>query len=276
MKISELRQSVLDMNDGEEPDYATSIMTAGNLALNHLTRIIPSIGRATIEQDRPIYFEQSPTAGNAYVCEGVKGISFMARGSGSVAVNGETVKAWSGYMAYTPVRLVPPTETVSLTFSDLTGAVINLGFFGNIQSAAQIPLWGEYVAYDMSALTDDYISFYSSPSREGGDVVEGCIYRGSHLLVPASERGRITVSYRRKPARITLDTVENDGIIDVDRECEDLLELLVMYYVLASDGGSESLRKASLYLNQFNTMAALANAQRRKDRNDRVYTLYGW
>lgn len=276
MKLSDLRQSILDMNDGEEPDYETSIVTAANLALNHLTRVIPPVGRVTVEQRAPLFARLLPAGDVEYNAVGVGGISFEALGAGSVEVNGAVVRSWSGFLSYTPVRFIPPSDEVSLKFVGITGAVSNLGFFDRVSDVTQIPIVGEYVAYDMNTLTNDYISFLSSPSREGGSAVEGCVYRAHELLVPSSERGRITIPYKRKPRKITLDSVVNDAEIDVDRECEDLLELLTMYYILAADAGGESLRKAAMYLNQFNTMAALASTQRRRGRNDGVYTRYGW
>lgn len=273
MKISDLKQYVVDLNDGEEPDYATMIVSATNLSLNHLNRIIPMTATVTIEQDESILEELGVVdTAESYSGEDVKGISFEARGSGSVLVNGVTVKSWSGYTSYTPVRFVPSSTTVTLTFSGITGSIANLGFFGNIISLALIPLLGEFVTYDMNALSSDYISFHSSPIRDGGDIVRGCSFRGSKLLVPVTERGRITVPYKRKPTLVTLDSVVNDSEIDVDRECEDLLALLVSYYVNLEDNRN----KAMIYLEQFNQAAAIAKATRMNNRNDRVYTLYGW
>lgn len=273
MKISELEQIIKDLNDGEEPDYETSIVSATNLALNHLNRIIPSLGTASIEQDEPILTEVGDVdTDESYEGEDVKGISFEARGSGSVLVNDVVVKTWSGYTSYTPVRFIPASTTVKLTFSGIVGAVQNLGFFASVISETLIPIFGEYVEYDMTKLASDYINFTSSPCRSGGDAVPNCIYRGTKLLIPSSERGRITVRYKRKPTAIDLDSVENDDEIDIDPECEDLLSLLVAYHITLEDNRN----KALIYLEQFNQMAALAKAQRFKDRNDTVYTLYGW
>lgn len=273
MKISELKQIVVDLNDGEEPDYETTLVSALNLALNHLNRIIPFTKTIAIEQDKPVLaIKGDVNTATAYTGWGVNGISFEARGEGSVLINGVVIKSWDRCTSYTPIRIIPPSDNVILTFSGIAGAIANLGFFANVLSEELIPIVGDMISYDMSRLTEDFISFHVPPSRDGGDYLPGFIYRPPLLLVPASETGRIHISYKRKPARISLQSVVNDEDIDVDRECEDLLGLLCGYYV-----NLESNRdKALVILNTFNAQAALAITGRRSVQNNQVYTRYGW
>ena len=267
MKLSDLKLIVEDLNEGEQPDTDTAIVSSTNLALNHLNRVIPMTKSIVIEQDEPILAVLGEVnTETEYEAEDVAGISFEARGAGNVVINGVTVKSWAGYTTYTPIRITPGESDVTVV---LTGDIYNLGFFGNVHGA--IPVLGTMISYDMNTLADDYISFYSPPSRDGGEPVPGYIFRTPNLLIPVTERGRVTVDYKRKPTRVTLDSVVNDDDIDIDAECEDLLALLVAHYITM---GTDE-RKSKKYLDLFMTQAALALTQRTKDTNNNVYT-NGW
>lgn len=52
MDWGQLIQALVDLNDGETIDNDTTVVSAANLALNHLSRLIPSRGYISIDQDK--------------------------------------------------------------------------------------------------------------------------------------------------------------------------------------------------------------------------------
>lgn len=275
MKLSDLRQAVVELNDGENIDRDSALITATNLALGHIARIIPAEGSVTITQDKPLAGVAGAvdTDHATFTVSGASGIVFRTRGSGALNNGATTIRTWTGYTDIKTVRVfINPAADMTLSFKDVVGGVWDFAVFPYISSEAAIPEYGEYVAYDLKARREDFISPLRHPMTRQGDPVSGCFYQQTHLYVPSCLVGDIVVRYKRKQNIVTHTALSNDDEVDIDAGIEDILPLLVSYYIWLEDEPS----KAEGFLRLFNTYVALAKSESRSDGNRRVYSVNDW
>lgn len=198
MNWQQLIQALVDLNDGETIENDTSVVSAANLALDHLSRLLPSRGYISITQD-----------------------------SSTVDVPGKVdTSSVPGYVLYRP-----------------TGLALDLIALSGCPHTPR----GTYIA--------------------GARLVDGCI------LLPTGFSGVAVVEYRRQHERVTLDTVEHNGEIDVQPGCEDLMTLAMAYYIWLEDEPT----KAERFLQMFNAQAAYElRARSGVPHSEAVTDAYGW
>lgn len=276
MKLSYIMQALVDLNDGENIEYETTFITAANLALDHISRIVPEERTAYITAVAPVvaFLGDVDTSG-VYRAEGIRAIALRATGRGKLLVNGEQAAAWRSLGKYTDVRVYLDEATdVELKFDGISGAVKDMALWQfDYGSVDDIPVYGHTVRYDMRRIAPDYGGHVCTPIDVAtGREVRRCVIDSPYIMLPPAYVGEASVIYRHKPLHITLDDVENDVDIDIAPEYEDLVPLGMSYYVWLEDEPD----KAKFFLARFNEAAALARQARRRPGGDTVISYNGW
>lgn len=262
MKISYLEQALVDLNDGESIERDSTFVTAANLALGHISRIIPEERTAYIEAVAPIIGVVGEVdTSRVYSGAGVCTVSFRAKGRGKLICEGEVLTAWTSLTGWREVciRFDAPRD-VAISFAEVRGTVRDLALL-DVEYAedGDVPMFGSAVRYDMRRIAPDYGGFIKSPvNAVSGRVIQGAVMESPYLKLPYTFAGEAAVTYRHSPMRVTLDDVGNDAEIDIRVEYEDLLPLCMAYYVWLEDEPT----KAAFFLARFNEMASLAAQQR--------------
>ena len=261
MKLSYLEQALVDLNDGENIERDTTFVTAANLALGHISRIVPEERTAYIEAVAPVVgIRGKVDTGRTYTARGVASLSLRAQGRGKLICDGEVLTAWTSLSTWREVRLrFEYPRDVVITFEGVSGVVRDMALWQREYAAeADVPMYGDTVRYDMSRIAPDYGGFIKSPvNAMTGRDIRGSVMASPYIQLPYSFEGEAAVAYRHSPLRLTLDDVANDVDIDIAPEYEDLLPLCMAYYVWLEDEPN----KASFFLARFNEMAALAAQQ---------------
>ena len=158
MKLSELKQALVDLNDGENIEYETSFVTAANLALGHISRIVPEERTTTIDVAAPwVGVVGKVNTAAVYNGRGVRSISLRAVGNGKLMSGGRKLAAWQtkGVIRDVCVRL-DEVEDIELSFSDIEGGVYDLALWSlDFGTAENTPLYGTLVRYDMRVYAPD-------------------------------------------------------------------------------------------------------------------------
>lgn len=276
MKLSYIRQALVDLNDGENIEYETTFITAANLALDHISRIVPEERTAYIEAVAPVvaFLGDVDTSG-VYRAEGIRAIALRATGRGKLLVNGEQAAAWRSLGKYTDVRVYLDEATdVELKFVGISGAVKDMALWQfDYGSVDDVPVYGHTVRYDMRRIAPDYGGHACTPiDTTTGREIRRCAIDSPYIMLPPAYVGEASVIYRHKPRHITLDDVGNDSDIDIAPEYEDLIPLCMAYYVWLEDEPD----KAKFFLQRFNEAASLARQAHRRPGSDTVVSYNGW
>lgn len=276
MKLSETKQALVDLNDGENIENETSFVTAANRALGHISRIVPEERTAYIEAGAPALGMLGTADVRAvHSVSGVSAITFRASGRGKLMADGEQLAAWlsPGVLKDVRVYLNAP-EDLALSFKDVQGEVRDLAVWTrDFGSAERIPMYGRHIRYDMRVIAPDYEGFPRTPvDVDTGRQIPRCIIEPPYLLIPCGFVGEAAVTYKRRLRRITLDDVANDADIDIAPEYEDLVPLCMAYYVWLEDEPD----KAAFFLARFNEAAALARQTYRRPGSASVISYNGW
>ncbi len=107
-----------------------------------------------------------------------------------------------------------------------------------------IPDGSAIKSFDLRSLYSDFLSFAGPATDASGKIIENCKLIDGHVELPSSFKGEIRISYRRLPETVTAE-YEND--IDIPREYDKLLPLLVSFYVWLD----LDVSKANCYLEQY-------------------------
>lgn len=109
-------------------------------------------------------------------------------------------------------------------------SVYDFSVFDEVYSikAKDIPDGGAFRCFDLRSLYSDFLSFAGPATDASGNIIENCRLMDGKMELPSSYKGEIRISYRRLPETVTVN-YEND--IDIPRELEHLLPLLVASYV---------------------------------------------
>ncbi len=276
MKLSYIEQALVDLNDGENIEYDTTFITAANLALDHISRIVPEERTAYIQAVAPVVaFLGDVDTGGIYRAEGVRGIALRAMGRGKLLINGEQAAAWRSAGKYTDVRVYLEGATdATISFEGVVGLVKDLAVWAHdYGSIDDIPVYGHTVRYDMRRVVSDYGGHACTPVDVAtGREIRRCIVESPYIMLPPAYVGEASVIYRHRPLHITLDDVKNDIDIDIAPEYEDLIPLCMAYYVWLEDEPN----KAAFFLARFNEAASLARQSHRRPGSDTVISYNGW
>lgn len=276
MKLSYIEQALVDLNDGENIEYETTFITAANLALDHISRIVPEERTAYIQAVAPVVaFLGDVDTGGIYRTEGVRAIALRAMGRGKLLINGEQAAAWRSAGKYTDVRVYLEGATdATISFEGVAGSVKDLAVWAHdYGSVDDIPVYGHTVRYDMRRVVSDYGGHACTPIDVAtGREIRRCIVESPYIMLPPAYVGEASVIYRHRPLHITLDDVKNDVDIDIAPEYEDLVPLCMAYYVWLEDEPN----KAAFFLARFNEAASLARQSHRRPGSDTVISYNGW
>lgn len=276
MKLSYIEQALVDLNDGENIEYETTFITAANLALDHISRIVPEERTAYIQAVAPaVAFLGDVDTGGVYREKGVRAIALRAMGRGKLLINGEQAAAWRSAGKYTDVRVYLEGATdATISFEGVAGSVKDLAVWAHdYGSVDDIPVYGHTVRYDMRRVVSDYGGHACTPIDVAtGREIRRCIVESPYIMLPPAYVGEASVIYRHRPLHITLDDVKNDVDIDIAPEYEDLIPLCMAYYVWLEDEPN----KAAFFLARFNEAASLARQSHRRPGSDTVISYNGW
>lgn len=276
MKLSYIQQALVDLNDGENIEYETSFVTAANLALGHISRIVPEERTVLIETGAPaLAIVGDVDLHGAYSASGVQAVTLRASGKGKLMAGDVQLAAWVSPGAYKDVRVyLPEAAELTVSFKDTVGRVCDLALWArDFGERERIPMFGGHVRYDMRALVPDFGGRLRVPvDAVTGVEVRRCFIDPPYVMVPYSYEGDLAVTYERRLQRISLDDVANDIDIDISPEHEDLVPLCMAYYIWLEDEPN----KAAFFLARFNEAAALARQVHKRPGSDAVISYNGW
>jgi ABC-type transport system substrate-binding protein len=115
----------------------------------------------------------------------------------------------------------------------------------------------DYLFFDMSALTDDFLAFDTHPVRiDDGDVYkafgEYTIEGNDTLVIPGNVRGTVKIFYKASHTPYVPGTGMDEVELPLKRRIHHLVPLLAAYYVWLDDDPT----KAAQYFNQYETASA--------------------
>lgn len=276
MKLSDIMQALVDLNDGENIEYKTSFVTAANLALGHISRIVPEERTVLIEAGAPaLAITGKVDVAGVYQALGVRAITLRASGKGKLMAGDTQLAAWVSPGVYKDVKvyLEKPIDG-DFTFKGVGGTVCDLALWDrDFGSGENVPVYGGHVKYDMSTLVHDFGGEMRTPvDSTSGTTIRRCYIDPPYVMLPSTYVGDAVVTYQRRLQRITLDDVANDTDIDIAPQYEDLVPLCMAYYVWLEDEPN----KAAFFLSRFNEAAALARQVQKRPGSDAVISYNGW
>lgn len=124
----------------------------------------------------------------------------------------------------------------------------------------------QYLYYDMSELTDDFLAFGKNPVR----IDDGTVYKPfgdyeiddySTLVISGAVKGKIAVYYRAEHEAYTADTPDTDEI-PLPKRVHYLVPLLAAYFVWLDDDAT----KAAQYYNAYERESQAVIAETNKPR----------
>ena len=125
-----------------------------------------------------------------------------------------------------------------------TFEVLNIAVFESVKNEKEDDLfpYGEPFEYKIDEYSKNFHSFVSLPRDEYGRVISGASLSGNKMLIPWDYRGKINLSYKVAPPKISIDGCDDE--IPISREIEHLIPLLSAAYFWVDD----SPEKAEYYL----------------------------
>lgn len=281
MTVAELYNQTAQLGFEDSLENGERFYFAANRALLQVSALRPAISSYVVNHrpmknmaDRTSFAPIEISEEICFTATDVKSYYFEADGSGvaflEAFIGGEWIvcgrieltgaRRFSAYKGFVkrdgeyisaPVRL---RFTVAYLYS-----VKNIAFYRHIYSDvdSDIPAYEPFVAYDLSTLTDDFLSLVSPPisteDRYSQLTGEYRVENGSRILFPYDASGLYKVLYRRRPAEIssTSNASTNDEVIDLDPELCTLLPILIASYVWVEDEPD----MAEYYLNLYRERA---------------------
>lgn len=307
MKVSELYRQVAQLGFEETLENGSRFYYALNRALLQVAAIRPAISSyiinhrvlknllsgsslTPIERSKDLCFEAT----------GAKSYYFEADGNGQVnidiydptaeklwrTIHTEDLKSSGNFVAYKGLikdgkSFVSDGARVRLCFTgNYLYYVKNIAMYSNVYSddPKDIPEYGAFASYDMSKLTDDFLSFDSPPIKADGDLVvlnQGYRIEGNTtVVIPYNAEGCYKVLYKRKPKQIAgiIDPSENETVIDLDPELCELMPLLIAAYIWLEDEPD----MAGFYLNLYRERAAEIELRTSIPKSVTIRSVNGW
>lgn len=199
------------------------------------------LSRPTLIFDNLTHTEKSS---ESFLLSG-KAYSFTVSGTGSFIVEENGVR--KEYSFSSPLYLwrgfINGDATLTF-FGEFTFEVFNLAVFKTVRSDKEDELfaYGEPFEYNLGTLRDDFYCIASAPTDENDMAIEGAMVRGNRLIVPWGYNGRIKITYKIKPPRISAESPSEE--IEISEESRHLVALLASAYYWIDDAPE----KAEFYL----------------------------
>ena len=282
MTVSELYQQVAQLGFEDSLESDERFYFAANRAILQVNSIRPAISSYMINH-RPlknlIAAETfSPVECSSELCftaTGAKSYYFEADGKGSVYIERLNGDEWEiiGEVSLSSSGIFRAYKGFIKKDGEFVSGPVRLRFVGEYlyyvkcvamyayiysESENDIPTYGALVPYDLSSLTDDFLSLECPPIKAESDLTilnRGYFLDGqSTLLFPYDSKGCFKVLYRRRPRSLeNIGAAEDDTTeIDLDTELCALLPLLVASYLWLEDEPD----MASYYLTLYRERAA--------------------
>lgn len=169
-------------------------------------------------------------------------------------------RAFKAYKGFIKQDGQPICASVRLRFAgEYIYSVKNVALYRHLYSDSvdDIPAYEPYTRYDISALTDNFLSLATPPIAEADGLTylnQGYgVENGRVILLPYEVRGVFKVMYNRKPTPIVMGEEEGAEsiVVDLDEDLCALLPILIASYVWVDD----EPEKANYYLNLYRERA---------------------
>ncbi len=276
MTLNELKNSVLDLGFETSFDNEEMLLPALRRALHliHIERprlktvhfgVKPAIGRLIEES---IFHKggediKIPVSGIA--------VSFKVSGEGYLKIdyaNISETREFYGNMS--EIKIILRGESAITFCGEFNYSVYSLAEYDTLYSEGEcnIPIWGEAPSFNIEKIFGDFLAPNDAPEVDGKKVLGARLEEGV-LYLPKNFSGEISLTYRRAPRYISGEDGEEE--IDISRECEELLPLLVASYLWLDDDSDKANYYMALYKDAMATI---------KVTNPRsvgaIYTTNGW
>ena len=123
---------------------------------------------------------------------------------------------------------------------------------------------------DLSEHDERFIAFRTPPKKNQTEDIKGAFTYGTKAFIPKDYSGFVFVEYKRQPE--VLSFAASDSVLDVSKECEHLLGLLVASYLLLD--GNEAL--ADYYMSLYSEGMASVKIYNRRAHNAEYKDTTGW
>lgn len=291
MKVIDLYNEVAGLGFETELEYKDAFFYAVNAALHQINRIRPKYGMSllnTRSYPSSVLGDISKGVLNSFaplVVLSPSAYSFkVLHGRGALRIEKEVNGQWELYkeVPYAPIvkGIIEDNITARFVFNNYgVVGISNFAIYKDVPyaTAEEVPIYDKYVAFDMSTLTSDFLSFdsnlfpYQHIASQYYFVQNSTIYLRYEILSLLGEG--LHVSYLRKPTEIDKGNVDIDNIeIDLDSDLAKLLPLLVASRVWADDEPA----KAEYYLTLYREQEARIRHQDRMPKHGTVITGNRW
>ncbi|MBO7304221.1 MAG: hypothetical protein J6V09_03280 [Clostridia bacterium] len=150
-------------------------------------------------------------------------------------------------------------------------SVYGIAFFDKISGplAALIPTLSEKQEYNARDVAKDFMSPCSLPLGNGGVPIKGAEACGGKIIIPTEYEGRVVLSYKAAPQRLTGEAGEEIILPD---GTEHLFALLVAAYVWLD----EDAEKAQYYMSLYRDALSAVRFYDRSVINNAYHETLGW
>lgn len=124
--------------------------------------------------------------------------------------------------------------------------------------------------YDLKKSDERFLAFLSPPRCDQSSPIQGAFTFGTEIFIPKGYTGYVFIEYKRSPEIISYSTADTE--LDVAKECEHLVGLLVAAYLLLD--GNEAL--ADYYMNLYREGIAEVKLYNRRAYNAEYTDTTGW
>ena len=302
MTVAELYNQTAQLGFEDSLESGERFYFAANRALLQVSALRPAISSYVINHT-PLKNMVSgasfaPIARSEDLCftaTGVRSYYFEVDGNGVVYIEALDGTEWkvigrvelsgtrrfSAYRGFIRRDGVFTDATVRLRFTgEYLYSVRSVALYCHIYSdnASDIPAYEAFTSYDISKLTDDFLSLVSPPISDDGEysmLSKGYrVENGCKILLPYESSGLYKILYRRRPTAINSDTDAgaNEDLIDLDEELCSLLPILIASYVWVEDEPD----MAEYYLNLYREGAADIERRQRNAAPVIIRNKTGW
>lgn len=253
MTLNDLKEELSALGFERDIELDSSLVISVRRALATVYTERGVYGRASIEH-YPIMptlvcksFTHKAGSRETFTLNG-RAFSFTVSGSGSFFTEKDGVieehsfssplYLWRGFIC---------GETKLTFYGDFSFQVFSIAVFDSVRSAREEDLfvYGEPFEYRLRESCENFHSFASLPTDERGEEIEGVILLGDKMIIPWGYRGRINLTYKAAPPKVSRDTPDED--IPVPAETEHLIALLSAAYYWADDAPDKAEYYLSLY-----------------------------
>lgn len=260
MTLNELRESVVTLGFESGIDRDEALRCAVRRALHTIAIDRPTVASRSIFVLSPDgrlvsdVFLHTGGSSESFTLDG-RAFSFKVMGEGYCLITGEDGEREERFYGGTSFIRGFTNGPTNITFHGeydyvvFCLAVFDIRLSGDINN---IPLFGSRREIDLKECFPEFLSPEGMPTRKDGSAISGMEIRGSTLSLPYSFTGEVIISFKTR--RDVPDFDSEDEVIDVPAECEEMLPLLVAFYVWLDDDGEKAETYLSLYKDMLSSL----------------------